>query len=87
MDTDLNRFGTRFLAFFDAERDLKRENNCTHFCITWKRLNVGKATKTHGFLMILKVRVFDCSTEKVSKRKQKRSRNKTCMVDRFFTEF
>ena len=83
MDTDLYRFGKRFLVFFNDKTDLKGENNCTHFCITWKRLNVQKATKTKGFSMILRVRVFDWSTEKVSKRNQKRSRNKTRMVCRF----
>ena len=84
MDTDLYRFGTRFLAFFEDKTDLKGEKNCTHICITWKRLNVQKGTKTKGFSMILRVRVFDCSTENVSERSQKRSRNKTRMVSRFF---
>ena len=87
MNTDLYRFGRRFLAFFDDKTDLKGETNCTHFCITWKRLNAEKATKTIGFSMILRVRVLDCSTEKVSKRKQKRSRNKTRMVGVFFGDF
>ena len=83
MDTDLYRFGTRFLAFFDDTTSLKGEKNCTHFCITWKRLNAEKPTKTNEFLMILRVRVFDCSTEKVSKRKQNRTRIKTRMVSCF----
>ena len=39
-----------------------------------------KATKTEKCLMSLKVRVFDCSTEKVSKRNQTRGRKKTRMV-------
>ena len=86
MDTDLYRFGNRFRAFFDDKKDLKRENNCSHFCITWKRLNVQKAAKTQRVLMILRVRVFDCATEKVSKRTQKRSRNNTRMVGRFVAE-
>jgi len=87
MDTDLYRFGTGFLAFVKDKTDLKGEDNCTHFCITWKRLNVQKATKTNWFLMILRVRVFDCSTEKVSKRNQQRSRNKTRMVSRCAADF
>ena len=68
MDTDLYRFGNRFVDLFEDKTDLNGEKNCTHICITWKRLNVQKATKTNGFLMILRVRVFQCSTEKVSKR-------------------
>ena len=64
MDTDLYRFGKRVLAFVVDKTDLRREKNCTHFCITWKRLNVQKATQTNGCLMILRVRVFDCSTKK-----------------------
>ena len=87
MDTDLYRFETRFLTFLNDKTDLKDENHCAHFCLTWKRLNVQKATKTKGFSMILRVRVFDCSTEKVFKRNQTRSRNKTRMVGRFVAEF
>ena len=52
MDTELYRVGIRFLAFVDDKTDLKGENNCTHFCITWKRLNVQTATQTDGFSMI-----------------------------------
>ena len=49
MDTDLYRFGSRFLGFFNDKTDVRGEKNCAHFCITWKRLNVQKATKTDGF--------------------------------------
>ena len=80
------RVRRRFLVFVDDKTYLKGEKNCTHFCITWKRLNVQKATKTNEFSMILRVRVFDCSTEKVSKRSQTRSRNKTRMVSLFPTD-
>ena len=80
MDTDLYRFGKRILTFCDDKTDLKGEKNCTRIYITWKRLNVQTATQTNGFAMILWVRVFDCPTEKVSKRNSNRSRNKTRMV-------
>ena len=49
MNTDLYCLVSRFLAFFDAATDLKGENNCDNFCITWKRLNVATATKHNGF--------------------------------------
>ena len=83
MDTDLYRFRMRFLDFFDDKTSLRGEKTSTNFCITWKRLIVQEATKTKGFSMILRVRVFDCSTENVSKRNQNRSRNKTRMVSWF----
>jgi len=50
MSTDLYRFGRRFLGFVDDKTNLKKETNCTHICITWKRLNVQKATKTNGVI-------------------------------------
>ena len=86
--------GYRFVSLREAisglfwwQNRFKGKTNCIHFCITWKRLKVQKAIKTNGVLMILKVRVFDCLKEKVSNRRQKRSRNKTFMVSRFLADF
>ena len=79
-DTDLYRFGKLILYICDAKREPKWEMNCSYFFITWKRLNMLEAT-THDCLRILWVRLFDCSTEKVSNRNQKRNRNQARMTD------